>query len=408
MYKYDFDTVYNRKGSGCFKADALKMLYGKEDLLSLWVADMDFAIAPEIQEAFQKKLEHPIFGYNFRMNSYYETIINWIERRYLWQVKRDWILNTPGIVTAINVAVVTLTKPCDGILVQMPVYDPFFEAVKKNGRKLLNNQLKLIKGRYEIDFEDLEQKLKQSKMFILCNPHNPVGRVWTKQELLSIGHLCRKHKVIVISDEIHADIIYSGHKFIAFSSLEDFSTFTISCYSPSKSFNLAGLCTSAIIIPDAKIRKRFNAYVQTMHLFLGNTFGIIALQTAYDKGDSWLEALVTYLQGNRDYLCDYIETHLHQLQMIKPEGTYLSWIDCRRLRLTDNELLNILVENGLALSMGSTYGKGGSRFVRLNFGTPKAKLSQACVNLESMFSLCSAGFPSCNKKGKNDGNAKSD
>jgi len=386
MQKYDFDTVYDRKDSGCFKADALQMMYGKADLLSLWVADMDFAVAPDIQSAMAERLKHPVFGYNFRMAPYYDSIINWIDKKYRWQIKKDWIINTPGIVTALNAAVLVFNQPGDKVLVQTPVYDPFFEAVHKHGRTLLTNSLQMTKDKYEIDFEDLEAKLKQSKLFILCNPHNPVGRVWTEDELLQIGRLCRKYKVIVVADEIHADLIYAGHLHVAFGSLEDFADFTVACYSPSKSFNLAGLCTSAILIPNEKLRKPFYDYVQTMHLFLGNTFGIVALQAAYAQGENWLNALVEYLVRNRDYLCNYISKQLPHLQVIKPEGTYLAWIDFRSLNLTDDELLDILVNKaGLALSMGRTYGKDGKGFVRLNFGCPHFVLKQACERLYAAF-----------------------
>ncbi len=386
MYKYDFDTIYNRKGSGCFKSDALQMLFGKEDLLSLWVADMEFAVAPEIQEALTERLKHPVFGYNFRLPAYYDSIINWIDKKYHWQIDKAWIINTPGIVTALNVAVIVFTSPGDKILVQTPVYDPFFKAVLENGRKLLTSSLKLSDGRYEIDFDDFEQKLKVSKLFFLCNPHNPVGRVWTKDELLRIGNLCKKYKVIVVSDEIHADIVYSGYKHTAFASLEDFADFTVTCYAPSKSFNLAGLCTSAIVIPEEKLRLTYHKYVQTMHLFLGNTFGITAFQAAYSRGDKWLSALLTYLEDNRDFLCDYFATHLSHLHMIKPEGTYLAWIDFRSLNVTDDNLFRILVDKaGLALSMGRTYGNDGKGFIRLNFGCPRSMLEIACERLYDTF-----------------------
>lgn len=386
-YNYDFDTVHNRKGSGCFKADGLQMLFGNADLLPLWVADMDFAIAPEILEAMQQRLDHPIFGYNLRLTPYYDAIINWVGTRYHWQIKRDWIVNTPGIVTAINTAVVTLTEPGDKILVQTPVYDPFFEAVKANQRILLTNALILTDYRYEIDWQDFEEKAKLCKMFILCTPHNPAGRVWTEAELLQMGHICRKNKVIVVADEIHADLVYSGHKHIAFATLEDFSCFTIACYSPSKSFNLAGLCTSAIIISDDEIRKKFNEYIQTMHLFLGNTFGITALQAAYTKGEAWLQALLNYLEGNRDYLLASFKKQLPDLYMLKPEGTYLAWVDFRELQLSDYEISDKLINQaGLAFNLGKTYGTEGSGFVRINFASPRSILEEAVHRLCTTFS----------------------
>ena len=386
MQTYDFDAVYERKGTGCFKADALQMLFGKEDLLSLWVADMDFAIAPQIQQALSERLEHPILGYNFRLPSYYKAVTDWVLQRYKWRIERDWIVNTPGIVTAINTAVVTLTQLGDGILVQTPVYDPFYHAVHNHKRRLLTNPLVLIDGRYEIDFEHFEQQLAVSKMFILCSPHNPVGRVWTRDELLQMGKLCKQYGVTVVADEIHADIIFRGHTFTPFASLEDFADITVGCYSPSKSFNLAGLCTSAIVIPSEKLRKPFSEYVQAMHLYLGNSFGITALQAAYTRGEAWLEALITYLEGNRHFLCDFMGQNLPELSVIRPEGTFLAWLDFRKLALADDELHSILVNKaGLALSPGNMYGEEGAGFMRLNFGLPKSRLEQACTRLYNTF-----------------------
>lgn len=386
MQKYDFDTIHNRKGTGCFKADALQMMYGREDLLPLWVADMEFAAAPEIRQAMADRLRHPVFGYNLRLPAYYESIINWISRRYGWQIKKEWIINTPGIVTAVNIAVLTHTRPGDSIVIQTPVYDPFYEAVRSHERKLLTNPLKLVNGRYEIDFADLEQKLAQSTMFILCSPHNPVGRVWTQEELMQIGFLCRRYNVTVVSDEIHADIVFDGRKHIPFANLDDFAEFTISCYSPGKSFNLAGLCTSAIVIPNQEIRQSFADYVQSMHLFLGNTFGITALQAAYSQGENWLDALLKYLEKNRDYLCSFFTENLPQFNVIKPEGTYLAWVDFGSLDKTDDELKDILVKQaGLAISMGRAYGEEGKGFVRINFACPFSILSQACDRLKDTF-----------------------
>ncbi len=386
MWQYDFDTVYDRRGTGCFKTDALEMLYGKGELLPLWVADMDFAVAPEIQEAMEERLKHPIFGYNLRLPPYYEAVIHWVEKRYGWQIKKEWIINTPGIVTAVNIAVLTQTSPGDGVLVQTPVYDPFFESAQGNGRRLVTSPLVLKDGRYGIDFDDFEQKLKQCKLFILCSPHNPVGRVWTRDELLQMGRLCARHKVRVVADEIHADLVYSGYQHIPFGALEDFSGFTLACYSPSKSFNLAGLSNSAIVIPDPEVRQAFNDYVQTMHLFIGNTFGIVALEAAYTKGEAWLEALLEYLETSRDALYKFMQAEFPRLNMIRPEGTFLSWIDCRGLGLNDDELLQRLVrKGGLAVSPGRIYGQEGSGFIRLNFACPRAILEKTGLGLLKAF-----------------------
>lgn len=386
MLKYDFDTEYNRKGTGCFKTDGLKMIFGKDDLLPLWVADMDFAIAPEILRALQNRLNHPIFGYNLRLSAYYDSIINWLQKRYNWQIKQDWIVSTPGVVTAINAAVITLTSPGDGILIQTPVYDPFFHAITSHGRKLLTNSLKLVDNDYVIDFFDFERKISQCRMFILCNPHNPIGRVWNDAELRQMGEICKKYKVLVVSDEIHADIVFSGYRFTAFGKIDDFEDFTIACYSPSKSFNLAGLCTSAIVIKNDVIRSKFNHYIESMHLFLGNSFGITGLQAAYSLGENWLEALIVYLESNLKYISRFLADNLTTMHLIYPQGSYLAWIDCRKLGLSDDQLSKTLIEKcGLALSMGRTYGEDGTGFIRLNFGTPVSNVKLACEKLYNTF-----------------------
>jgi len=386
MKNYDFDTIYDRRGTGCVKTDGLEELFGKSDLLPLWVADMDFAIAPEIQEALEQRLKHPIFGYNYLLPSFYEAAVNWVKNHYNWQIKKEWLLYTPGIVTGINIAVETLTAPGDCILIQTPVYDPFYEAATLHGRRLLTNPLLLKDNRYEIDFTNLEMKLSQAKLFILCNPHNPGGRVWTQDELLAVGRLCAKYNVKVISDEIHADLIYDGYTHTAFASLENFADFCVTCYSPSKSFNLAGLCTSILVIPTREMFQKVEKYIQEMHLYLGNCFGNTALIAAYTKGEDWLHALLSYLQANRDFLKEYLTRNLPAIEMMEPEATFLAWLNCRKLNLNDDELQAILInEAGLALNLGRMYGEEGSGFVRLNFGCPRSLLEKACARLNKAF-----------------------
>ncbi|MBP7194286.1 MAG: PatB family C-S lyase [Candidatus Cloacimonetes bacterium] len=379
---YDFDKIVDRRGSGCFKYDALKALYSRDDLLSLWVADMDFEAAPCIQRAMKLRLEHGVFGYNLRMPDYYAAVSYWVKKRYGWHVKRDWIVNTPGVVPAINLAVLSLTRPDDKILIQTPVYRPFFNAVTDHDRCLLTNPLKLVNGKYQIDQEDFERKIRQASLFILCNPHNPVGRVWDEYELQFMGDLCKRYDVPIVSDEIHADIIYEGKEFRGLGSLERYLDLTITCISPAKSFNIAGLSSAVAIIPNHRMRKSVNDLNEHLHLYMGNSFGIEALKAAYSEGEDWLEELLAYLENNRNYLMDYISTNLPMLKMIKPESTYLAWLDFGELGLDDNALFDFLTNKArLALDPGRKYGVDGSGFSRLNFGCSKALLVEAMQRL---------------------------
>ncbi|MGC9361728.1 MAG: MalY/PatB family protein, partial [Candidatus Syntrophosphaera sp.] len=300
--KTDFDQIIDRRGSGCFKYDGLDLIYGREDLISLWVADMDFPIAPVIREALQKRLDHGILGYNYNPPEFYEAVADWVGKYYGIKAEREWMLLTPGIVPAINLAVLQLTQPGDGVLIQTPVYQPFFGAVLNHGRTLITNQLLNNDGYYTIDFDDFERKIAQAKLFILCSPHNPVGRVWNEEELRGMGSLCRKYKVPVVSDEIHADLVYDGARAMSIASLEDFVDLTLCCCSPSKSFNIAGLSTAVTIVRNPDLREPMRKIIWDLHLFLGNTFGIEAVIAAYSKGESWLRELLGYLQGNRDFI----------------------------------------------------------------------------------------------------------
>ena len=381
--KYDFDTVIDRRGSFCFKYDGLKEVYGREDLIPLWIADMDFQVAPQIKAAMQKRLDHGIFGYNQRLPIYYETVINWAKKRYGYEPQEDWIMTSPGIMPAVNLAVMQLTEPGDSVLIQTPVYQPFFSAVTAHNRKLVTNPLIPENGHYEIDFEDFEKKLKEVKLFILCSPHNPVGRRWTDEELLKMGTLCRQYNVPIISDEIHGDLVYNGAGSRSIAALEDMLDNLIVCFSPAKSFNLAGLATSVVIAKNPDLRIPLNTMLENLHLYMGNTFGIIALTAAYRESEDWLEELICYLQGNRDFLVDYIQAELPQLKVNTPEATYLAWIDFRNLGLTDDEVQKLLIEKaGLVLEPGIKYGIEGSGFQRLNFGCPRKTLSLALERMK--------------------------
>jgi len=384
---YDFDRITNRRGSGCFKYDGLNMIYGRDDLISLWVADMDFPVAPAIMEALQKRLDHGIFGYNLRLPVFYDTVLNWVEKQYGYKADGDWMLSTPGVMPAVSLAVTVLTEPGDGVLIQTPVYRPFHNAALDQGRVLLTSPLLLRDGRYEIDFDDLESKLKGAKLFILCSPHNPVGRLWSEAELRKMGQLCRQHGVTVISDEIHADLVFDGAKAVSIAALDDFADITICCMSAAKSFNLAGLATSVVLVKNPSLRQPLASAIEEYHLFMGNSFGIEATIAAYRDSEDWLQALLTYLEGNRAFLLDAFERELPQLKMLKPEACYLAWIDFRALGLSDKAIADLLVNKArLALDPGLKFGEEGTGFQRLNFGCPRSVLAEAVDRLKKAIS----------------------
>lgn len=384
---YDFDRITNRRGSGCFKYDGLNMIYGRDDLISLWVADMDFPVAPAIMEALQKRLDHGIFGYNLRLPVFYDTVLNWVEKQYGYKADGDWMLSTPGVMPAVSLAVTVLTEPGDGVLIQTPVYRPFHNAALDQGRVLLTSPLLLKDGRYEIDFDDFESKLKGAKLFILCSPHNPVGRLWSEAELRKMGQLCRQHGVTVISDEIHADLVFDGAKAVSIAALDDFADITICCMSAAKSFNLAGLATSVVLVKNPSLRQPLASAIEEYHLFMGNSFGIEATIAAYRDSEDWLQALLTYLEGNRAFLLDAFESELPQLKMLKPEACYLAWIDFRALGLSDKAIADLLVNKArLALDPGLKFGEEGTGFQRLNFGCPRSVLAEAVDRLKKAIS----------------------
>ncbi len=380
---YDFDRLTDRRGSGCFKYDALNMIYGRDDLIPLWVADMDFPVAPSIRAALQKRLDHGIFGYNLRLPMFYDTVLNWVSRQYGLKAERDWMLSTPGVMPAVSLAVTVLSDPGDGVLIQTPVYRPFHNAALDQGRILLTSPLLLKDGHYEIDFADLERKLPSAKLFILCSPHNPVGRLWSEGELRQMGQLCQRHGVTVISDEIHADLVYDGVKAISIAALEDFADFTVCCVSPAKSFNLAGLASAVILVKNPALRQPLATAIEKYHLYMGNSFGIEAMIAAYRDSDDWLQELLAYLQGNRAWLLESFARELPRLTMLKPEAGYLAWIDFRRLGLQDSDIADLLVNQArLALDPGLKFGDEGAGFQRLNFGCPRSVLAEAVARLK--------------------------
>jgi Bifunctional PLP-dependent enzyme with beta-cystathionase and maltose regulon repressor activities len=381
----DFDVVVNRRGTNSEKWDNTEQLFGSNDVLPMWVADMDFLSPVPVIEAVRKRAEHGVYGYTFRPDSLYESIINWVKTRHGWDIKREWISFTPGVVPAINLAVMAFTNPGDGIIIQTPVYHPFFDAVEKNGRRLVENRLKVENGRYVMDVDSLERSIDSSvKMLILCSPHNPVGRVWEREEFKRVGEICLKNNIIIVSDEIHSDIVYGNSKHIPAASVSDeLGDITITCMAPSKTFNIAGLSSSFVVIPNKKLRDGFESMAGRIGMESGNLFGITAMEAAYSEGRDWLDGLLKYLEGNANYVVDYLEERIPKIRVIKPQATYLAWLDFREYNLTQKDLNGLLCKSGVGLSSGTAFGRAGEGFMRLNFGCPRPILEEGMKRIES-------------------------
>ncbi|WP_421920533.1 MalY/PatB family protein [Marinifilum sp.] len=377
--KYNFDKVIDRKNTNSVKYDQLKEYFGKDELLPFWVADTDFCVPKCISDAVIERANHAIYGYSFRGKSCILSIKNWLSRRHNWEVKEEWISSSPGVVTALSLLLMSLTEKGDKIAVQPPVYHPFFQVINDTERSLVRNPLIRIQDSYKMDFKHLEQLAKEGlKAIIISNPHNPVGRVWTKDELIELGEIAKKYDLLIISDEIHQDLIYKDHKHIALASLsEDLAQRSITCIAPSKTFNVAGLASSVIIIPNQELKKTYEKLLCAMHLNSGNLFGHIAMQAGYEHGADWLSQLMDYLQSNVDYVRDFFESNIPEIKLVEPEATYLLWLDCRELKISSEKLNQILVDQaGLALNKGTTFGEEGDGYMRLNIGCTKSMLTK--------------------------------
>jgi len=389
----DFDRQNNRIGTHAIKWDFSEEKRSPVHLkptdigmeaggvLPMWIADMDFLCPQPVIEAVVARAAHGIYGYTDTPDSYYDSIVQWMKRRHGWEIDPEWICTTPGVVPALNLLVRTFVPAGEKTLIQPPVYHPFFCAIQNNGSVIANNPLILDGGQYHMDFNDLAEKAcdPQVKMVILCNPHNPVGRVWTHQELLRFGEICRENNVLIVSDEIHADLIYRGNLFTPFANLgEAFAQQTIICTAPSKTFNLAGLQTSNIIIPSSELRARFLSTLEKNGLFGIGVFGGIALEAAYRHGEDWLEQVLAYLEGNLHCLASYIDEHIPDMRMIYPEGTFLVWLDCRGLGLHQPELKRLMLKEArVRLEDGAVYGREGEGFMRMNIACPRSILIEA-------------------------------
>ena len=381
---FDFDTIIDRKDTGSIKWDSNVTLFKNPDVVPMWVADMDFQSPPQVVEALRQRAQHSLFGYTEVSERYLEHIVNWMQRRNHWPIQASWILHSPTVVTSLYLTVQAFTEPHDKILIQTPVYPPFHACVTDNDRELIFNPLQRQGAQYVMDFDDLDRKLATNvKMMILCSPHNPVSRVWLPEELTRLAELCLKYNVLLISDEIHSDLVYKGHKHQVMATVsEELQKLLITLTSPSKTFNLASLSTSLAIIADQALRNRFKTILKKTHAWAPNIFGLIAAETAYAWGEPWLEELMTYLEANRDLLVDFIANKIPPLRLIKPEGTYLAWLDGRELGLGENLNAFFAIKAKVGFSDGKVFGEDGLGFQRINFACPRSRLLQALENME--------------------------
>lgn len=382
----NFDEIIDRKNTSSLKYDFAKRRGKPENLLPLWVADMDFKVSQEVLDAIHKRVDHGIFGYSEVQEEYFEAVSSWMREKHNWEVEEGWLIKTPGVVFALAMAVRAFTEPGDSVLIQQPVYYPFSEVIKDNGRVIVDNTLYLGEdGKYHIDFADFERKAEENhvKLFFLCNPHNPVGRVWSREELERLGEICVRKDIIVVSDEIHHDFVFKGQHLVFADLSEELKNRTITCTSPSKTFNLAGLQVSNIFIANQKIRRKFRKQIGAAGYSQLNTLGLIACEAAYRYGSEWHRQLMEYLRGNIAFVREYLKERLPQIKLIEPEGTYLVWLDFSELGLTEEERETLIVKKaGLWLDSGAMFGVSGEGFERINLACPRAILKQALESLE--------------------------
>ena len=379
--KYNFDEIIPRRGTNSYKWDTPE----EENVLPMWVADMDFRTAPAIIETLRRRVEHGIFGYTKVPQNYYDTIVKWFINRHQWEIDSQWIIYTSGVVPAISAIIKAMTIPGDKIIVQTPVYNCFYSSIRNNGCKMIANNLIYQEGRYTIDFDDLEHKAAdpETKLLLLCSPHNPVGRVWTSEELQRIGDICLQNGVFIIADEIHCELTYEGHNYTPFASLsEEFRLRSATCISPSKAFNLAGLQIANIVAADSNIRSRIDRAINDNEVCDVNPFGVIATIAAYEKSEEWLDALRKYLWENYTYVRYFFKRHLPQYSVLPLEGTYLVWIDCRAAGIGSDNITSCLQnKQKLMVNSGTLYGPGGEGFIRLNIACPRKLLIDGLVRL---------------------------
>ena len=383
---YNFDTIINRHGTNAIKTDSCKNLFGTEDILPLWVADMDFATPDFILEAIRERLEHPILGYSNFTEDFNRATIQWIYKRHSWTINPEWIGFVSGIVSGIAFAVQALTELNDEIIIQPPVYHPFIHVVEKNHRKLVYNPLKTVNGKFEPDFDDLEQKITpNTKMLILCNPHNPGGRIWNKETLIRLADICAKNNIIVISDEIHADMALKGYTHTPFATVSpQAEAVSLTFMAPSKTFNIPGLVSSSYIIPNPELRKRYVTFLEQLELTHGTLLTYTATLAAYEKGEKWREQMLNYVQKNIDFVSDFLQKNIPQIKPMLPEASFLIWLDCTSLNFENtDDLFRFFVDKaGLGLNIGTMFGPGGEQHLRINVACPRAIIEQAMNQLK--------------------------
>ena len=386
--KYNFDEVIDRRGSDSLKLEALLPRWGREDLIPMWVADMDFRTPPFIIDSVKKRIECEIFGYTEKPNTWYQSIINWQKKRHQLAITKEMISFIPGVVPAIVMAIEAFTKVGEQVLIQPPVYYPFAAAICNTGRKVITNPLLLGNLQYYIDFDDFEKKVKTCKLFIFCNPHNPGGRVWSKEELEKLAAICLKYQVLMISDEIHADLTLPSYKHISLASLsEEIAMNTVTFSSASKTFNMAGLASAYAIIPNPQVRQKFLDKTVGYMLTDGNIFAFQTTVAAYEQGEEWLNQLLAYVQGNIDFLTQYIDQYLPKVKYLVPQASYLVFLDFRALGLSQKELVSFCTNKAhLALADGSVFGEEGKGFMRINLASPRSIIEKALEQLKEAFS----------------------
>ncbi len=382
----DFDTIIDRKNTDCLKYDFAKRRGMPEDVLPLWVADMDFKTSSYVEDALAERARHGIFGYSESQTPYFEIVRDWMKRHHDWEVKEPWLIKTPGVVFALAMAVKAYTEPGDGVLIQSPVYYPFSEVIEDNGRRIVSNTLVLGEDhKYHIDFEDFERQIKENqiKLFFLCNPHNPVGRVWTAEELTRLGDICLKYQVTVVSDEIHSDFIFRGRHQVFADLKKEYADITVTCTAPSKTFNLAGLLLSNIFISNRELRHKFRQQVNAAGISQLSPFGLVACETAYTQGEEWYQAMLAYVAENIAFTKEYVEKQLPGVEMVEHEGTYLVWLDFRKTGLSVEELEDLIVNRAkLWLDSGKIFGKSGEGFQRINVACPRRILEESLRRIE--------------------------
>lgn len=386
--KYNFDEIIDRRNTESAKWKALKQLYGRENIISMWVADMDFKSPPEVIQNLKERADHGVFGYPMIDDNYFDSFVNWVKKRHELNISKEWIITADGVVDALKIAILAFSKPGDKVVIQTPVYYPFYNIIKSNGREILRNSLKTENGNYLMDYKDLEKKLsdKRTKLFILCNPHNPVGRVWTKQELKKLSDLCIKHNVILLSDEIHSDLIYPSNKHIPIVSIsQEIKEKSLTFFAPSKTFNLAGLKASYVVIPNNELKNEYKNTIESISSSSLNIFGMIAAKVAYEKGEDWLKELLIYLENNIDFVISFFNDKLPKVKITKPEGTYLMWLDFRAYG-DEEKIKEVLVNQAkVGLEEGSIFGEEGKGYFRMNIGCPKSLIEKACNNIYNAF-----------------------